>query len=118
MSDSLLAGQLSGPDLADLKCWISAQMTEKAFQAIVIKAAKLFHWLCYHTHDSRRSPEGFPDLVMVRRNRLIFAELKTEKGRVKLSQKEWLDALREAGEETYVWRPSAWQDITRILTEE
>lgn len=38
---------------------------EKVFQAQVLDLAHLSGWLCYHTHNSRRSAPGFPDLVLV-----------------------------------------------------
>ena len=41
-------------------------MTEKKFQAAVLQIANMYGWLAYHTHDSRRSAPGFPDLVLVR----------------------------------------------------
>jgi hypothetical protein len=38
-------------------------------------------WLCYHTYDSRRLPEGFPDRVLARpQDTVIFAELKSMRG--------------------------------------
>lgn len=46
----------------------------------------------YHTHDSRRSAEGFPDYV-IRTVPLIVAELKAEGGEVTRAQIEWLGAL-------------------------
>jgi len=68
---------------------------------------KLYGLKWYHAHDSRRSPPGFPDLVITGR-RTIYRELKTQKGDVSASQREWLDALREAGDDVDVWRPSDW----------
>lgn len=59
----------------------------------------------YHTHDSRRSPSGFPDLVIVGR-RVIYRELKRESGKPSPAQEEWLGVLAEAGEDVGVWRPS------------
>ena len=38
-------------------------MTEKQFQSHIVQYAKMRGWLVYHTHDSRRSEPGFPDLV-------------------------------------------------------
>jgi VRR-NUC domain len=90
--------------------------TEKQFQASVVEVARLHRWRVYHTHDSRRSEPGFPDLVMVRRRRIVFAELKAEKGRVTDTQREWIGALRMASAcEVYVWRPSDWDEIMRRL---
>ena len=37
---------------------------ERAWLAEHVRQAALYgHWLYYHTFDSRRSPEGFPDVV-------------------------------------------------------
>lgn len=55
---------------------------------------------------------GYPDWTLVRGDRLIFAELKSDTGRFTAGQPEWLDALRLVpGAEVYVWRPT---DIDRI----
>jgi hypothetical protein len=35
-------------------------------------------------------------------------EVKLERGRLQPEQVAWLDVLREAGQEVYVWRPSDW----------
>lgn len=92
---------------------IARQMTERELQDNVIACAETLGWLVYHTHDSRRSPAGFPDLVLARDGRLILAELKTERGRVRAEQAAWLAALGEVdanrgGVEVYIWRPSHW----------
>ena len=71
-------------------------------------------WQWYHTGDSRKSNAGFPDLVMVR-ERVVYAELKKQSGKVSPEQQVWIDALRAAGEEVYVWRPSDWDEICKIL---
>ncbi len=94
---------------------LDAHVSEKLWQQWVTDLAKLKHWRCYHTFDSRRSTPGFPDLVLVRHHRLIVAELKAEKGRLTPPQKEWLDALAFTGIETYVWRPSEADDVLQIL---
>ena len=53
---------------------------------------------------------------MVRGDRLAFAELKTNRGRVRSEQAAWLDALAGCGTvETYLWRPDAWPTIERVL---
>jgi hypothetical protein len=83
----------------------AAKLLEKDFQRTVLELAELRRWLCYHTYDSRRSQAGFPDLVLVRRGRLIFAELKTDVGRVSDPQQEWLKALDSTAAEVHVWRP-------------
>jgi hypothetical protein len=87
-------------------------LTERELQNAVIELAGYLGWRTYHTHDSRRSNPGFPDLVLVR-DRLIFAELKSAKGRLSPAQQFWLaDLEHDAGQEVYVWRPSDWLDGT------
>jgi len=91
-------------------------MTEKEFLQQVRDLAKLCGWLTYHTYDSRRSPEGFPDLVLVRGNQMVFAELKSEKGSVRPEQRMWLDALEKVcNVEVYLWRPHNWDEIIERL---
>ena len=94
---------------------------EKDFQNTVIELAELHGWIVYHVanvkhHLRARSSVGFPDLVAVRPPRVIFAELKTEKGKVTPDQRIWFRALLDSGKvEVYLWRPSMWDQIVRIL---
>ena len=91
-------------------------VSETAFLRSVISIAEDGGWLVYHTYDSRRSRAGFPDLVMTRAGRTIFAELKSQKGRVKEPQQGWLDELsKTVGVEVYLWRPSDLDDIVKQL---
>ena len=97
--------------------------SEAQFQARIVQYAQLKGFLVYHTHNSKHSPEGFPDLVMVRPSkpdrpaRLVIAELKSEKGRLRPMQKLWLEYLRECeGVETFLWRPSQWESIMEVLS--
>ena len=102
-------------------------LTEKEFQDQVVELAQTLGWLVYHTYDSRKSVPGFPDLVMVRNGSLLFAELKSEKGKVTPEQREWLFELggvsvipdnRSSAAWTYevrLWRPSDWDEIVEVL---
>lgn len=93
--------------------WIPS---EAAFQSAILALAQLAGWRVYHTHDSRHSPAGFPDLVMVRGRRLVFAELKSGRGKVSAAQQQWLQALAGVpGAEVRVWRPADWPAIEREL---
>lgn len=91
------------------------RQTERAFMAQVIRCAELFRWRHYHTHRSEKSPSGFPDLVLVRRPRVIFAELKSDRGTLTDAQRAWLDELRACGQEAYVWRPMHWSAVEKLL---
>lgn len=91
-------------------------LSEKDWQARVVDLAQLRGWRHFHAYSNRRSPAGWPDLAMVRAGRLILAELKTERGRIRPEQHQWLDALREVpGVEVHLWRPSAWPQVQAVL---
>ena len=91
-------------------------MPEAAWQGRVLDLARLCAWRAFHDHDSRRNAAGLPDLLLVRGDRLVAAELKAERGRLRAGQREWLAALdRVAGVETYVWRPSDWATVMAVL---
>jgi len=97
---------------------VARSMSEKELQANVIDAARRLGWVYYHTYDSRRSPEGFPDLILVREGRMICAELKSQRGRLRPQQEVWIDLLREVAWrhhspiDVHVWRPADWLDGT------
>jgi hypothetical protein len=69
----------------------------------------------FHVHDSRRSPHGFPDLVLCRPPELVFAELKSATGRLTAEQSAWLELLRACGQRVFCWRPADWAEITATL---
>ena len=73
--------------------------------------------LAYHTRYSLGSDAGWPDLVLVRRadRRLLFAELKTDRGRVSARQSAVIELLRHVGAEVYLWRPADLPEIGEIL---
>jgi hypothetical protein len=94
------------------------KQTEKTFMEAVIRYAKLMGWEVYHTHDSRRSQAGYPDLTMVRNGELIFAELKLDNGKLTEDQLKWFRLLTACTSENVcavVWRPSDWKDIEVML---
>jgi hypothetical protein len=108
-------------------------MTEQAFTNELLKWAKTFRWRAFHVRNSGhggntyvQGDRGFPDLVLVRPPRLIFAELKVGKNKPTPEQADWLSALAEnsqdvygmpsAAVETYVWRPEMWSEILVILS--
>lgn len=94
-------------------------LTERQFQAQVIELARIRGWRVYHPFLSKWSERGFPDLTMVRRRdgRLLFAELKSEKGVVSDAQAEWIDLLLAVtgNVDVFVWRPSDWPQIEEAL---
>jgi VRR-NUC domain len=104
----------------------SRQLSEAVFQAAVIELAKASGWMVYFTKDSRRSPSGFPDLVLApdpsqagahpQERPLYAVELKTDTGQLSQAQEAWLTALQgSTGVVSAVWRPSQWTEIVEQL---
>jgi len=100
-------------------------LTEAAFMRQVTELAELFGWEWFHvragrTLDSWRTPgsgtmaKGWPDLVLVRGSRIIFAELKRDGGKVTPDQNRILDVLGKAAE-AYTWMPKDWDFIEHEL---
>lgn len=97
------------------------RVTEADFTQAVIELATYRRWKVTHFRPARtmrgwatpvQGDPGFPDLVLARRGDVIFAELKTEKGRVTQAQAAWATAL---GSQYRLWRPSQMDDIAREL---
>ena len=115
--------------------WVSKDSLESAisesdFQQSVIDLAQLSGWKVAHftvgiTKAGYRTPmigdKGYPDITAVKNGQLIFAELKTEKGKPSTDQQDWLMALGEvsymaqANISVYLWRPSDWTTIERVF---
>lgn len=98
-------------------------MSEDELDANLVDAAEKLGWsLTYHTHDSRHSPAGFPDRVLVRPGQMIIAELKKQNGKATTAQAEWLAMLETVAAavaaltpigapvalRVYTWRPADW----------
>ena len=109
---------------------VMPRQTEKEFQAAVLEYAHLRGWRHWHdaaTNTPRRCSDcgairqtprnaaGFLDLILIRRPRLVWAELKTETGVVSSDQQSWIDELQACGQAMYIWRPSLWPEIEQVL---
>ena len=98
-------------------------ISEASFMTQVKALAYLHGWSLHHAQPSMTrtgryittgSP-GFPDIVMAHPNRgLIFAELKTEIGKLSYAQMNWR-AMLIPHAECYVWRPQDLNDIAERL---
>lgn len=94
-------------------------ITEKELQQAVLDMAKATGWLVYHSYDSRMDEAGFPDLVLIKPPRVLFVELKAQKGKLSREQVEFGFALNRCCEVEYnLWRPGDWQEIEAELTKE
>ena len=112
---------------------INHLISEKDFLTTVIEYAQAHGWKVAHFRPGmtgRRvgrdgkpvwvtpvqgDGKGFPDLVLVRERVLIFAELKSQKGRVSKEQLGWLDAISPTCAGAYCWRPEDWNEIEWLL---
>ncbi len=118
-------------------------LREAELQDAIVEAAMMLGWRVMHTRPARtgkgwRTPlqghRGFPDLVLVRPPRLVFAELKSLSGKLTPEQTAWIDALDKVAEhdprdpldiidpqranpEVYVWTPRHWRSglVTETL---
>ncbi len=118
--------------------------TEADFTTFVIDLARVLGWRTAHFRPAKtdkgwRTPvqgdgAGFPDLILLRGNRMVVAELKAERGRLSPAQVEWLDAYAglaypecpgSFGDDTnavtgnhigvFVWRPRDVDEIREVL---
>lgn len=95
---------------------MSTAVTERDLTGYVRDVARAFGWHRSHHWLSKHSPAGFPDEVLLRPPRLVFAELKSEKGKLSVEQRAWLDELGQVpGIEAYCWRPSDMDTIAEVL---
>jgi len=105
-----------------------ARESEDDFLTWLIDLARVNGWKGAHfrggwSRDGERfttpvqaDGEGFPDLVLTRDSVTIYAETKTEKGKLTPEQKEWLEVLaRNPGNKCFVWRPSDRKEIEEVL---
>ena len=94
-------------------------LTEDAWQSAVIRLFKQHGYdHVYHTHDSRRSPSGWPDVAAIKPTggTLYLCELKTDTGIVSQAQAAWLEALGGCtGVVADIWRPSMLSEVVERL---
>lgn len=109
---------------------IRKNLPEKIFQDFVIEFAQALGWRVAHFRTVKAlrengsvqyltpvqaDGEGFPDLEFVR-ERIVKAELKSDSGTIRDSQKLWAAAYMHAGVEYHLWRPRDVEEIITVLT--
>ena len=102
-------------------------ITEAMFQVQVIEYAKLRGWRVAHFRPAMnrrgvwatqmQGDPGFPDLVLAREGQVVFAELKSKRGKVTPDQQAWRWALGAGrpGCSAHIWRPNDCSQIERVL---
>jgi len=107
-----------------LRAELDRAMSESDWQRQIVDFAGLRGWKHIHYRPAMTNrgwrtalsgDPGAPDLLMVR-DRLILVECKSERGRLSPTQVAWQEALKAAGAESYVWKPSDWPEVERLLS--
>jgi VRR-NUC domain len=110
--------------LAHLAQSRAENVSERDFQKTVTDALTLFGWRWCHFRPARTQrgwrtalsgDPGFPDLVAVRGEQILYVELKAANGELRDEQRSWLSALGAAGAEVHCWRPNDWPVIERLI---
>ncbi|WIX75984.1 hypothetical protein QRX50_31490 [Amycolatopsis carbonis] len=96
-----------------------APMTEDQFQDRVMKTAKAYGWMVVHFRKAMRQSgkystpvqgdNGSPDLLLARNGVVLWAELKSDTGRLSPEQTEWRDAIGDGC--WRLWRPRDWDTL-------
>lgn len=100
-------------------------ITEVEFTSQVLQLAHLCHWRSLHLRPARTARGwrtavqgmgvGFPDLLLLRGEILMVAELKVGRRKPTPEQTAWLAAFMAAGVPAFVWRETDWTEIERVL---
>lgn len=104
----------------------NVRLSEDDWLGMVTELATLKGWEWMHVRPAMRQASwrtpttgsmarGWPDLVLVKGRRILFVELKADRGSVTEDQKRVLDVLRSAAD-VDVWRPADWARIVEALT--
>jgi VRR-NUC domain len=107
-------------------------MKEAQFQKWVVDVAKRLGWSVWHVPAPMRATKagwvgakeaaGLPDLIMLHPDppRLVFAEIKGEKGKLSVDQQQFLAMARalslySTAVNAYLWTPGMEQQIEDLL---
>jgi hypothetical protein len=86
------------------RAWLA--MSEKDWRQSVYDHARWAGWRAYFTWSSKHSPDGFPDLHLLKADEgPVYVELKTETGDLSPAQIEYRDLILSRGMEWHLWRP-------------
>jgi hypothetical protein len=129
LDDVGLARALAGGVLTLDQVAPPPDMPERDFTRLAITVARALGWRVAHFRSAMmRSGRwatpvqgdgvGWPDLILVRGKRLLAVELKSQFGRLRPEQRDWLDALGAVpGATCAAIRPTAWAVFCELLEE-
>jgi len=99
---------------------ILSAMSERVFQAHVVTALKDRGYLVWTVPDMTKTARGLPDVIAVHPTRVprrvLFYELKSQRGRVRPEQADALAALSDVhGVDARIVRPADWPELRDAL---
>lgn len=108
-----------------------ATLSEAEFQEMIVARARVRGWSVHHDRGDYRKAiagdPGFPDLVLAKKGRVLFIEVKSARGGATDAQKHWLTQLNPGWDfpdkldselHVAIWRPADWPHIQQILDQE
>ena len=97
---------------------------ERELTDLVVSLCDEGGWLCHHDRPAKtdkgwrtaiQGDAGMPDIIALRGNRLLVAELKHGRNKPTPEQELWLEAFRQVGAEVYVFRTGDEEAIREVL---
>lgn len=84
-----------------IRAAMARAMTEDELLTGLLEGALLLGWRCHHVRNSKagitQGTRGLPDLVMAKDGRVVFIELKDERGQLTEDQWEWMLSIEPGG---------------------
>jgi hypothetical protein len=101
-------------------------MTEADLLRGVLDLCRVLGWRTLHVRPARTAHgwrtavqgdgAGFPDVLALRGDCIVAAELKADRGNLTDEQRDWLAAFAASGADVHVWRPVDYPDaIAAVL---
>jgi hypothetical protein len=99
---------------------------EASFQTTVLALLQLHGWRVAHFRKARTGKggwitpvaadgKGFPDLLAIKGEHIIVAELKVPPNGLTKEQEDWLSAFGNTAVPWFLWTPADWDDITAVV---
>lgn len=99
--------------------------SEREFQRTVEDYANVRRWEIFHVRPAQTGSgnwvtptrPGLPDLILIRPPRVVFLELKSQRGSLRAEQRFVINLLQRCpGVDAFVARPSDWDAVRSLLT--
>jgi len=87
---------------------IAAAMSETELEENIRDACKMLGILRFHVRNSTGTAAGLPDDILIGPGGILWRECKRQAGRATPAQTATGEALRAAGQDWDIWKPSDW----------